>query len=62
LAEGDKVKINLRFRGREMAHLEIGDQMLTRIDQDLKEEALIEQRSRIEGRIMSMMIAPKKAK
>ncbi len=62
LADGDKVKINLRFRGREMAHLELGDQMLTRIDQDLKEEAIVEQRNRIEGRIMSMMIAPRKPK
>ncbi len=60
LAEGDKVKINLRFKGREMAHLELGDEMLSRIDRDLKEEALIEQRSKIEGRIMSMMIAPKR--
>jgi translation initiation factor IF-3 len=60
LAEGDKVKINLRFKGREMAHLELGDAMLTRIDQDLREEATIEQRSKIEGRIMSMMIAPKR--
>lgn len=62
LAEGDRVKINLRFRGREMAHLNIGNAMLDRIDQDLREEALIEQRSRMEGRIMSMMIAPKKTK
>jgi translation initiation factor IF-3 len=62
LADGDKVKINLRFKGREMAHLELGDQMLNRIDQDLREEAMIEQRNKIEGRIMSMMIAPKKAK
>jgi len=62
LAEGDKVKINLRFKGREMAHLELGDKMLNRIDLDLREEALIEQRSKIEGRIMSMMIAPRKPK
>lgn len=60
LEEGDRVKINLRFRGREMAHIELGDAMLTRIAQDLKEEAAIEQRSRVEGRVMSMMIAPKK--
>ena len=62
LAEGDKVKINLRFKGREMAHLELGDAMLTRIGDELKEDALIEQRSKIEGRIMSMMLGPKKAK
>lgn len=62
LAEGDKVKINLRFKGREMAHLELGDAMLNRIGEELKEDAMVEQRSKMEGRIMSMMIAPKKAK
>ena len=60
LEEGDKVKINLRFRGRELAHIDIGDAMLTRIAQELGEEAVIEQRSRVEGRVMSMMISPKK--
>jgi len=60
LEEGDKVKINLRFRGRELAHIDIGDAMLTRIQQELQEEAVIEQRSRVEGRVMSMMISPKK--
>lgn len=61
LAEGDKVKINLRFKGREMAHMELGGQMLMKIESDLKEDAIIEQRPRVEGRVMSMMIAPKKA-
>lgn len=61
LAEGDKVKINLRFKGREMAHMELGNQMLNKIENDLKEEAVIEQRPRVEGRVMSMMIAPKKS-
>lgn len=60
LEEGDKVKINLRFRGRELAHIDIGDAMLTRIQHELQEEAVIEQRSRVEGRVMSMMISPKK--
>ena len=60
LEEGDKVKINLRFRGRELAHINIGDAMLTRIAQELAEDAVIEQRSRVEGRVMSMMISPKK--
>jgi translation initiation factor IF-3 len=60
LEEGDKVKINLRFRGRELAHIDIGDAMLTRIAQELGDEAVIEQRSRVEGRVMSMMISPKK--
>ena len=62
LGEGDKVKINLRFKGREMAHLELGDAMLNRIGEELKEDAMVEQRSKMEGRIMSMMLAPKKAK
>lgn len=60
LEEGDKVKINLRFRGRELAHIDIGDAMLTRIAKELGEDAVIEQRSRVEGRVMSMMISPKK--
>lgn len=60
LEEGDKVKINLRFRGRELAHIDLGDAMLNRIEQELKEDAVIEQRSRVEGRVMSMMLAPKK--
>lgn len=60
LEEGDKVKINLRFRGRELAHIELGDAMLNRIEGELKEDALVEQRSRVEGRVMSMMLAPRR--
>lgn len=60
LENGDRVKVNLRFRGRELAHIELGEAMLNRIEQELKDEAVIEQRSRVEGRVMSMMIAPKK--
>jgi translation initiation factor IF-3 len=60
LEEGDKVKINLRFRGRELAHINIGDAMLTRIAKEVGEDAVVEQRSRVEGRVMSMMISPKK--
>ena len=60
LEEGDRVKINLRFRGREMAHQELGLLMLQRLEKDLEEEASIEQRPRMEGRVMNMMIAPKK--
>jgi len=60
LEEGDRVKINLRFRGREMAHQELGLVMLQRLEKDLEEEASIEQRPRMEGRVMNMMIAPKK--
>ena len=60
LEEGDRVKVNLRFRGREMAHQDLGEQMLKRIEADLREEAAIEQRPKMEQRIMSMMLAPKK--
>jgi translation initiation factor IF-3 len=60
LEEGDKVKLTLRFRGREMAHKELGAQMLKRIETELAEEITVEQFPRLEGRQMVMMIAPKK--
>jgi translation initiation factor IF-3 len=60
LEEGDKVKINLRFRGRELAHIDLGDAMLSRIAKEVGEDGVVEQRSRVEGRVMSMMISPKK--
>ena len=60
LEEGDKVKITIRFRGREMAHQEFGRAMVDRITADIAEEAVIEQFPRMEGRLMVMMIAPKK--
>lgn len=60
IAEGDKVKINIRFRGREMAHTELGAQMAKRLEADLKDEVVIEQMPRFEGRQMVMMLAPKK--
>ncbi|MEZ5463412.1 translation initiation factor IF-3 [Dokdonella sp.] len=62
LDEGDKVKITIRFRGREMAHQELGDAMVKKIAADIAEEAVIEQYPRMEGRLMVMMIAPKKNK
>lgn len=62
LEEGDKVKITIRFRGREMAHQELGDKMVKKIAADIAEEAVIEQYPRMEGRLMVMMIAPKKNK
>ena len=58
--EGDKVKVTLRFRGREMAHQELGLQMAARIEADLADEVVIEQRARLEGRQMIMMMSPKK--
>ncbi len=60
LAEGDKVKVNIRFRGREMSHQELGREMAARIEADLGEDIVIESRPRLEGRQMVMMIAPKK--
>ena len=60
LEEGDKVKVNIRFKGREMAHQELGMEMARRIETDLADEVVIEQRPRLEGRQMIMMIAPKK--
>jgi len=60
LEEGDKVKVNIRFKGREMAHQELGMEMARRIEADLADEVVIEQRPRLEGRQMIMMIAPKK--
>ena len=58
--EGDKAKVTLRFRGREMAHTELGRQMLTRLQQDLAGVAVVEQHPLMEGRQMVMMLAPKK--
>ncbi|MDZ4728538.1 MAG: translation initiation factor IF-3 [Xanthomonadales bacterium] len=60
LGEGDKVKITLRFRGREMAHQEFGTLMLKRIEAELAAEITVEQFPRMEGRQMVMMISPKK--
>ena len=60
LEEGDKVKVNIRFRGREMSHQALGLQMAARIEADLGEDIVIESRPRLEGRQMVMMIAPKK--
>jgi translation initiation factor IF-3 len=60
LQEGDKAKVTLRFRGREMAHTDIGRQVLIRLQQDLAQYGLVEQQPLMEGRQMVMMIAPKK--
>ncbi|HQR04042.1 MAG: translation initiation factor IF-3 [Proteobacteria bacterium] len=60
LGEGDKAKITLRFRGREMAHQEIGMRMLERIKADLQEQAQIEQFPKMEGRQLIMVLAPSK--
>jgi len=60
LGEGDKAKITLRFRGREMAHQEIGMRMLERIKGDLLEQAQVEQFPKMEGRQLIMVLAPSK--
>ena len=59
LGEGDKVKITLRFRGREMAHQDRGMMVLTRVQEDLDEVAKVEQFPTMEGRQMTMVVAPR---
>ncbi len=60
LGHGDKIKVTLRFRGREMAHQELGAQMLQRVEVDLSELATVEQYPKLEGRQMVMVMSPKK--
>ena len=60
LTEGDKVKVTLRYRGREMAHQELGRDLLKRVEADLEEYGSVEQFPRMEGRQMVMVLAPKK--
>ncbi|TFH11984.1 MAG: translation initiation factor IF-3 [Nitrosomonadales bacterium] len=60
LADGDKAKVTLRFRGREMAHQEFGIRLLERIRDDLETYAIVEQFPRMEGRQMVMVLSPKK--
>ena len=59
IKEGDKVKITLRFRGRELAHGELGMRLLQRVQADVAETAKVEQHPRMEGRQMLMVLAPK---
>jgi len=59
LEEGDKVKVTLRFRGRELAHQDLAIKVLDRVKNDLIELAKVEQYPRLEGRQMTMVIAPK---
>ena len=60
LSEGDKAKVTMRFKGREIAHQEFGMQMLERIRADLENEAVVEQVPKLEGRQLVMVLAPKK--
>jgi translation initiation factor IF-3 len=62
LEHGDKAKVTLRFRGREMAHQEIGMELIKRIETDLEPHAAVEQHAKMEGRQLTMVLAPKKKK
>jgi len=59
IGEGDKVKVTLRFRGRELAHGQLGMRLLQRVQEDVAETAKVEQHPRMEGRQMLMVISPK---
>lgn len=59
LADGDKVKVTIRFRGREMLHQELGMEVLDRVKGDLDEKAKVEQFPKLEGRQMTMVLVPK---
>jgi translation initiation factor IF-3 len=62
LTDGDKAKVTVRFRGRELSHKELGMELLKRIETDLVEHATVEQFPKMEGKQMSMTLAPKKKK
>tara|TARA_R110002012_G_scaffold47468_1_gene124436 strand:+ start:300 stop:638 length:339 start_codon:yes stop_codon:yes gene_type:complete len=62
LENGDRGKITVRFRGREMAHQEIGMKLMERIEVDIADHAQVEQRPKLEGRQMTMVVAPRKKK
>jgi len=62
LAEGNKAKVTLRYRGREMAHQDLGQDVMTRIKEDLAEVAQVESFPKLEGRQMIMVLAPKRKK
>jgi translation initiation factor IF-3 len=62
LEDGDRTKVTLRFRGREMAHQELGLELLQRVKTDLEEYGTVEQEPKMEGRLMVMVLAPKRNK
>ncbi len=62
LEDGDKTKVSLRFRGREMLHQDLGRRLLARVREDLDEVASVEQMPKLEGRQMVMMLAPKRSR
>ncbi len=62
LEDGDKIKVTMRFRGREMAHQELGLELLERVEKDLEDHAAVDQRPKVEGRMMVMMMSPRKGR
>ncbi len=62
LEHGDKAKVTLKFRGRELAHQELGMEMMQRIEKDLAEMGAVEQAAKMEGKQLTMVLAPKKRK
>jgi len=62
LQEGDRLKVTIRFRGREMAHTNIGEQLLVRFGGDCAELATVEKNPKLDGRLMTMFLSPKNAK
>jgi translation initiation factor IF-3 len=62
LEHGDKAKVTLKFRGRELAHQELGMEVMQRIETDLAEMGTVEQAAKMEGKQLTMVIAPKKRK
>ena len=62
LNDGDRAKVSLRFRGREMAHQELGAEMMLRIKEDLSEYGAVDQEPKMEGRQLTMVLAPSKKK
>ena len=59
LQDGDKVKVSIRFRGRQMAHTKLGEEVLNQMIQDTKEQGVVEKSPKMEGRNMVMVLAPK---
>lgn len=59
LSSRNKIKITLQFRGRQMAHIELGKKMMNRIIEEIKDQGVIEQEPKLEGRFMNMVVAPK---
>jgi len=62
LTDGDKAKVTLRFRGRELAHQQIGAELMSRLKEDLSEFGIVEQEAKMEGRQLTMVLAPGKKK